>query len=192
LRLIVSGGISSGKSTVVGLMARLGALVIEADRIGHDVLAPDGAAFGPVASRWPSVVRDGEIDRGLLAAIVFRDTEQLDELEAISHPLIRAEIARRVAAAPHRDIVLELPLASDLVGAGWTRIVVDAPDDLRMRRAVERGMAGDDVAGRMAAQPDRQRWATLADIVIDNSGTREDLEAEVHRVWATLADGPSA
>ena len=186
LRLIVSGGLGSGKSTVVGMLVELGAVAIEADRIGHEVLAVGGGAFDAVATRWPSVVVRGEIDRRLLAAIVFTDADQLAELESISHPLIAAEIANRVAGAADKDVVLELPLASDLAGSGWTRILVDTPPDTRLRRAIARGMAAKDAASRIAVQPDRSQWIDGADIVIENAGTIDDLEETVAQLWATL------
>lgn len=182
----MSGGIGSGKSTAVAAFAGLGAVVIEADSIGHEILEPEGAAYARVAARWPEVVSEGRIDRALLAAIVFSDAGQLVELEAIAHPLIAEEIAARVAAAGDRDVVVELPLASDLAGPGWTRVVVDAPRAVRLERAVRRGMDTADVAGRMAAQPERDVWIADADFVIDNEGTTEELEAQVRELWVEL------
>ena len=186
LRVVVSGGISSGKSTVVGVLERLGAFVIEADRIGHEILEPGGAAYEEVVQRWPSVVVDGRVDRSRLAAIVFRDPEELVALEAISHPLIKAEITRRVAAAGGRDVVLELPLNSDLAGPGWVRMVIDAEAELRLDRAVDRGMDRDDAARRLALQPKRDDWISGADIVLDNSGTVAELEKQAAAAWHRL------
>jgi dephospho-CoA kinase len=192
LRVIVSGGIGSGKSTVLRLLEGHGAVVVEADRIGHEILEPDGAAHTVVARRWPSVVVEGRISRPLLAAIVFRDSEQLALLESMTHPAIRDEIAVRVAAAGDRDVVLELPLRSELAGPGWTSVVVDAPEELRTRRSVARGMTEDDVALRLRMQPDREQWAAGAEYVIDNSGSLADLEADVGRVWHALKTGVPA
>ncbi len=186
-RVIVSGGIGSGKTTVLGLLAARGAVVIEADRIGHEILAPGGAAFEPVVQRWPQVLVDGRIDRERLAAIVFSDGEQLEALEAISHPLIAAEIARRVAVAEDRDVVLELPVGADLVGEGWTRITMTAPEDVRLRRAVARGLDAGDVTNRMAVQGADAERTQLADITIANVGSLADLEKRVVEVWEGLA-----
>ena len=186
-RVIVSGGIGSGKTTVLHVLERLGAIVIEADRIGHEILRPGGPAFEPVASRWPQVVVDGHIDRTRLANIVFTDPDELLALEAISHPLIAAEIARRVVAAGDRDVVVEMPVAAELLGPGWTRIVVAAPADLRVERAVARGLDREDVAGSIAAQPTSRQWAETADYVITNIGTVGDLEDNATRVWQELA-----
>jgi len=185
-RLIVGGGIGSGKSTVLRMMEQRGVVVIEADRIGHEILEPDGAAFAAVAARWPEVVVVGRVDRPRLAAIVFADTEQLRALEAISHPLIAAEIGRRVEAAGGDDVALELPLNADVVGSGWLRLAVVAPRNQRLERAIDRGMDGADVSRRIDAQPDREAWIDAADFVIENSGSLLDLEAAVDRVVATL------
>lgn len=192
LRLIVSGGIGSGKTTVLRLFEGFGAVVVEADQIGHEVLEPNGVAHTAVARRWPSVVRDGRISRALLAAIVFSDSEQLALLESLTHPAIRDEIAVRVAAAGDRDVVLELPLRSQLAGQGWIRIVVDAPVKEREKRAVARGMAADDVTSRIQMQPDRDQWLLGADYVIDNSGTLAAFEAAVHTLWHELKFGSAS
>lgn len=187
--MIVSGGIGSGKSTVLGVLEGLGAVVIEADEIARDLLEPGGAAFGRVAARWPQVIVDGRIERSRLASIVFSDPDQLDELEAISHPLIAAEITTRVATAVDRDVVLELPLSSELAGPGWFRVVVDAPRRLRLDRAVARGMDMADVVRRMDAQPERDDWLASADAVIENTGSLAELEARVRELWSTIAGG---
>jgi dephospho-CoA kinase len=186
LRVIVSGGIGSGKTTVTRLLGERGVVVIEADRIGHEILEPGGAAFDVVAGRWPEVVVSGRIERSRLAAIVFSDQEQLAELEAITHPLIGAEIARRVNEAEDRDVVVELPVADDRADSGWIRVVVDAPGAIRETRAVARGMARADVARRLAAQPGRNSWLSRADYVIDNRGSLTDLETQVDELWADL------
>jgi dephospho-CoA kinase len=184
--VIVTGGIGSGKSVVLRVLRELGAVVIEADRIGREILEPGGAAYSAVVTRWPDVVVDGVIDRGRLAAIVFSDPDQLDELEAISHPLIAAEIAARVATVGDRDVVLELPIMSGLAGPGWYRIVIDAPRVTRLRRATERGMDARDVTRRMETQPSRREWLAAADAVIENRGSIAELEDRVCELWLRL------
>ncbi len=186
MRVILGGGIGSGKSAVAALLRGLGAAVIDADGAGHRVLEPGGEAFDPVAARWPEVVRGGRIDRAALGAIVFADPTQLAELEAITHPAIAARLAAEVAAAGAEVLVVEVPVLASLVGEGWPRVVVDAPGDVRLARSVARGMAAADVRRRMAAQPSRSEWLAAADYVVDNSGSRADLAAEVERLWAWL------
>jgi len=170
------------------MFAALGAVVVEADRIGREILEPDGAAYERVAARWPEAIEAGRINRAKLAAIVFSDAEQLVELEAIAHPLIAEEIAARVAAAGDRDVVVELPLDSELAGPGWTQVVVDAPRATRLERAVKRGMSAGDVGARMAAQPGRDAWIEGADYVLDNEGDIAELEVQVRELWAELGN----
>jgi dephospho-CoA kinase len=188
-RVVLCGGIGSGKSTAGGLFGAAGAEVIDADEVGHRVLEPGGAAFDAVSTRWPRVVVDGVIDRGALGQIVFGDPGELGELEAITHPAIRASIVGRLAAASAPLIVVEVPLLSHFLGDGWQRVVVDCPDHIRRQRLLARGMTAADVSQRMAAQPAREEWLAAADLVIDNSGTRRELEREVDRVWGLLAAG---
>lgn len=189
LRLVVSGGIGSGKSTVLRVLEDLGVDVIEADRVGHSVLEPGGGAFESVVSTWPEVVQAGRIDRGMLATIVFEDIGQLRTLESITHPQIAAEIQRQVDGLGFRDIAVELPLASDLLGDGWIRVVVDAPVETRRQRAAGRGFSDLDVSRRMSAQPTRHQWLTGADVVLDNSGSISDLESRVAALLDRLRSG---
>lgn len=189
MRIVVFGGIGSGKSTFAGLLGRRGAIVIEADRIGHTILRPNGSAAAIVADRWPAAVVDGEIDRSALAAIVFTDAEQLAELEAITHPLIAAEIERQARAAGESPVVVELPLVARILDDGWIWVLVDAPRELRMERAVGRGATTPDVAARMDSQPEDEVWHAAADWVVPNIGSLSELEAAAAELWAAI--GPS-
>jgi dephospho-CoA kinase len=191
LRIIVSGGIGSGKSTVMELLQARGVLVIEADRVGHEVLQPGGSAYAEVAAQWPQALLDGEVDRARLAAIVFTDDEQLRYLEAITHPHIKREIEERVSRHENRDIAVELPLATDFLGRGWTRLVVIAPARIRIERAVARGMDEGDAVNRLEAQPDTSQWAQDADHVIENRGSLAELAREVDRVWHRMHEPTS-
>jgi dephospho-CoA kinase len=188
VRIIVVGGIGAGKTTVLERLAALGAEIIEADRIGHDVLEPWGSAFAAVAERWPQVVDGAEIDRAALAAIVFQDPDELAALEAISHPAIAREIARRSDEAGDRPVVVEVPVEADLVGPGWIRVAVVAPRELRLDRAVGRGLRRDDAARRADRQLDDAAWMASADEVIVNDGTIDELVAKVDALWERLND----
>ncbi len=185
--MLVVGGIGSGKSTVAGMFGNLGAVVIEADAIGHQVLEPGGLASAAVKRRWPEAARSGAIDRRALAAIVFTDADQLLELEAITHPLIRAEIIGRAAAAAPGPVVVEMPLVRMALGSGWVRVFVDADLDTRLLRAVERGFDEHDARARAAAQPDRVEWLAQADHVLYNGGTLDELEADATALWQEIA-----
>jgi dephospho-CoA kinase len=188
-RFILSGGIGSGKSSAAAVFAELGADVIEADAIGHAVLEPGGPAFDAVVELWPEVLEGGRIERRSLGRIVFADREALVRLESITHPAIQARILEVVAASPAQVAMVELPIPSDMLGSGWPRVIVDAPDDVRRRRLRDRGMDDDEIDARMAAQPSRKTWLSLADIVIDNSGDLTDLRREVERAWQEMLDG---
>ena len=187
LRIVVFGGIGSGKSTFAALLAELGAVVVEADRVGHEILEPGGAAHQAVAASWPGVVVHGEIDRGRLASIVFADPVELEKLEAISHPLIGSEIQTRAADAGDRPVVVELPLMGRMLGDEWTWVLVDAPAEIRLERAVARGGGRADVRARMAAQPDEDEWHEQADWTIPNTGSIEDLKQAAAELWAQLS-----
>lgn len=183
-RVVLSGSIGAGKSTVGRLLAERGAEVVDADRVGHEVLESGGAAFHAVEERWPHVVVDGEIDRARLAGIVFSDRDELQALEAITHPAIRDELLRRAEASDAAVFVVEVPVLREW--PEWTRVVVLAPADLRRGRAEERGMSGDDFDRRDAAQATAEAWREVADVVIENDGSLDDLEAAVDDLWAQL------
>ncbi len=190
----LTGGMGSGKSTVADLLVARGAVLIDADRIAREVVAPGGAAYGPLVARFGSGILAGEgtNDRAALAAVAFADPESLAALNAITHPAISAVMLERRAEEQDTDhvVVLDIPLlkpahrqalALDLV------VVVDTPVDVALTRLVDqRGFSRPDAEARIAAQPDRQQRRQGADLVIDNSADRRHLEAEVDRVWQAL------
>lgn len=146
-RWVLSGGLASGKTLVRRLLEESGVDTIDADSMGHLVLQSDGPAFAGVVERWPHVVKDGEIDRRSLADVVFSDPGELDTLESMTHPhifdLIRARVEHIEA-----PVVVEVPLLSHGLGEEWNRIVVDCRDEIRLRRAISRGMDETDEIGR--------------------------------------------
>ena len=184
-RWLLGGGIGSGKSAVRALLEERGIRTIDADSVGHKILEPGAEAFDPVAAEWPEVVKGGRIDRGRLAALVFSDPEELRRLEAITHPLIFGRIKRSVEGFD-RPVVVEIPLLKADLGQGWGRMVVDADDKVRLRRAVARGLERGDVLARMRSQPSRGEWLAVADIVIPNHGSLRELEETVDRVVSLL------
>jgi dephospho-CoA kinase len=185
--ILITGGIGSGKSAVGRALGELGFLVIDADRVGHEVLEPGQPANALVAEKWPGVMVGSSVDRRALAVIVFGDRSQLDELETITHPAIRETILERVRAAGDVPVAVELPLLSDLLGDGWIRVVVDAALLVRIDRLRTRGMDQDDIEARLARQPSRDEWIAAAHHVIHNSGSREDLDQEVEALLEALA-----
>lgn len=181
---VLIGGIGSGKSFVAELFRDRGVTMIEADRIGHEVLEPGGAAYQAVADAWPEVLRDGAIDRAALGKIVFADRSELDRLEAFTHPAIAAEIQDRVESAHTPLVGVERPIIGGMVGEGLPVVVVDAPDDVRIERLLGRGMDIEDIQLRMSAQPARSAWLAAADVVIDNApGSMIGAEVDGAITW---------
>ncbi len=185
----LTGGIGSGKSTVSAMFEARGAVVVDADVLARQVVEPGGSAYAGVVARFgPEVVRaDGTLDRAALAGIVFSDPAALADLNALTHPAVRALIAERVAAEASGDavVVLVVPLLAES-GRYPTAavIVVDCPEEVAVRRLVEhRGMTEDAARRRVAAQATRAVRLALADHVITNDGTLEDLRAEVDHAW---------
>src|SRR3954466_16147829 len=184
LRIGLTGGIGSGKSTVSALLARRGAVIIDSDRIAREVVEPGTPGLAAVVEAFgPEVLTaDGALDRPALAAVVFADPEARRTLDAIVHPLVRARAEELAAAAPAGAVVVhDVPL---LVGTGQAGsydpvLVVQGDPETRGARLVQRGLTAEDARARMAAQaPDEQRRA-VADVVLDNSGTRDELVAQV-------------
>lgn len=190
MRLVaLTGGIGSGKSTVSALLARRGALIVDADAIVHELQAAGQPLLERLAQRFGSdIIRsDGSLDRAALAAVAFSDDAALADLNAIVHPAVREEMSRRVADAmdTHQVVVMDVPLLNvradyDVAGV----IVVDVPVDLAVRRLVEhRGMDEADARARMAKQLSREERLAVADRVIDNRGDLASLEAQVDDLW---------
>ncbi len=190
----LTGGIGSGKSTVAGMLAERGAVVIDADRLARDAVAPGTAGFDAVRSRFGDAViaSDGALDRAALARIVFADGEARAALEAIVHPEVRRRIAETVAAHAGTDdvVVVDSPL---LIETGAHEglevvVVVTAPIAERVARLAARGMSEEDVLARDAAQMPLEEKAALADVVLDNDASLTDLEDRVDRLWADLCE----
>ncbi len=192
----LTGGIGAGKSTAAALLVEHGAVLVDADTVAREVVAPGGPAYQPLVDRFGQDVLDAEglIDRPRLAELVFGHPEALADLNAITHPAIGIEmIARKDAFAGTDEIVvLDIPLLRaehrDLLSLAAV-VVVDAPPEVALDRlTTQRGMPEDDARARMAAQPDRAARLVGADLVIDNSSDEAHLRAEVDRVWSALVD----
>lgn len=194
----LTGGIGAGKSTVSALLAGYGAVVIDADAITRALQEPGQPVLAAIVDRFGSGVlsADGRLDRAGLAEIVFGDPDALRDLNAIVHPAVGAEIARRIAAEQDsgRVVVLDVPLLVETGRDGLSGIVVvDVPTDTAVERlVVQRGMSEDDARARVAVQASRDERLAKADVVIDNSSTREALEKRVAAVWAWMQQLPDA
>ena len=196
LKVGLTGGIGSGKSTVSARLAELGAVILDADKAARAVVEPGTPGLAAVTAAFGAGVltADGSLDRARLAEIVFADEAALGTLNAITHPLIHAWIESAEEAAIRArgdDVVLVHDVA---LLAEWGRakefdlvIVVDVPTETQLERLTgQRGMAEEQARARMAAQASREQRLAVADIVIDNSGSREDLDRRVSEVWADL------
>lgn len=185
----LTGGIGVGKSTVAAELGRLGATVVDCDGLGRLVVEPDGRAYGPLIERFgPAVLQPGgHLDRAGLASLVFADPDALADLNAITHPAIDIEIAASIARAETATVVLDMAvLVESELGAGQYDevLVVEAPLDHRLERlARDRGMTEDQARARIASQVDDEARRAVADHVIVNDGTIDDLVAAVRRYW---------
>ena len=189
LRIGLTGGIGSGKSTVAALLAARGALVVDADRIAREVFEPGTPGLAAVVDAFgPGVLaEDGSLDRAALAAIVFADPEARARLDGIVHPLVRAR-AREVIgqAAPDAVVVQDVPLLVETGQADAHDLVLVVETDLetRVARLLLRGLSEDDAHARIAAQATDEQRRAVADVVLDNSGGPEALAEQVDRFGA--------
>ncbi|WP_427017700.1 dephospho-CoA kinase [Pseudarthrobacter sp. P1] len=206
LSLGLTGGIASGKSLVSARFRKLGAVVIDADALARAVVEPGTPGLAAVVREFgPGILAsDGALDRPALGALVFGDPDRLKALNAITHPLVRAEAARlAAAAAPGQVVVQDIPLLVETgQGAAFHLVVVvDAPEELQLARMqAHRGMPEADARSRMAAQATRAQRLAAADVVIDNSTSPAEALAQVEALWrdrlvpfaANLRDGSCA
>lgn len=185
----LTGGVASGKSVVAAKLAQLGAVLIDADALARVVVEPGTPGLAAIRETFGEQMlqADGTLDRAALGALVFSDDGAREKLNAIVHPLIREESARlRQAAAPGALVVEDVPLLAESgqAAAYDVVIVVQAPREERIRRMVEdRGWTRQDAEARMAAQATDEQRADIADYLLVNDGTREQLLARVEELY---------
>jgi dephospho-CoA kinase len=189
LRIGLTGGIGSGKSTVAALLAEHGARVVDADRIAREVVAPGTPGLAAVVAEFGDRVltEDGALDRPALAGTVFGDPAARARLDAVVHPLVRARAAELVAEAPADSVVVQdVPLLVETGQAGLYDLVlvVEADVGTRVARLVDRGLSEDDARARIASQATDEQRRAVADTVLRNDGDRAELAAQVDRFWA--------
>ncbi len=189
LQVGLTGGIGSGKSTVSARLAELGAVVVDADRIAREVVAPGTPGLAEVGRRFgPEVfAEDGALDRAALGALVFSHPGARADLEQITHPLVRARTAELVAQAPTDAVVVhDVPLLVEkhLGPAYHLVVVVHADEATRVSRLVSaRGLTEADARARIAAQADDDQRRAAADVWLDNAGTPPQLRSQVDALW---------
>lgn len=192
LRVGLTGGIASGKSTVSAELARLGAIVIDYDLKAREAVAIGSPGLAAIVERFGSdiLLPDGALDRPALGAVVFTDELARRDLEAITHPAIRHLVAEHEASAPNDAIVVhDNPLLVEMGGHAMCDvvIVVDASAQTQVDRMVrDRQMSEAAAQDRIAAQASREARLEAADVVIDNNGSLDELLRRVSEVWEDL------
>jgi dephospho-CoA kinase len=193
----LTGGIGSGKSTVSQMLADRGAIIIDGDAIARELQRSGTAVFAAMVERFGDVVGDdGQLDRAKIASIVFADAQALVDLNKIVHPAIGVEMMRRISEMRDTDAIaiLDFPLLAESPRKGLSGvIVVDIDPEIAIERVVrDRGMKASDVQARINKQASRQDRLAIADRVLDNSGTKEDLVRQVEDAWEWIATLPDA
>jgi dephospho-CoA kinase len=192
VRVGLTGGIASGKSTVAELLVELGAVLIDGDALAREVVARGTPGLTRVVEEFGEdlVTAEGDLDRAALGRIVFADESARRRLEAITHPLIFERYVELEAGAPPGAVVVhDIPLLAESGRADTfdAVIVVDVPAELQVERMVrDRGWTRDEAESRIAAQASREDRLAIATYVIDNTGSHEDLRARVEAVYADL------
>ena len=187
LSIALTGGIGSGKSLAGEFFQELGAVVIDSDQLARDVIERGTDGFDEVIARFgDEVLSGGEIDRAKLAEIVFKDESARRDLEEIIHPKVR-ELASKIAARVSSDgvVINQIPLLYETKGAGRFDLVIAISSSLERRRErlIQRGMRSYEIDRRIAAQASDQERASIANFVIENDGSIEDLERAVRELW---------
>ncbi|MDO8389967.1 MAG: dephospho-CoA kinase [Actinomycetota bacterium] len=185
----LTGGIGSGKSTVSAALAERGAVIIDADAIGRELQQPGQPLLRTLADRFGEqiITADGALDRPALAAIAFGDPDALKDLNAIVHPVIGAEVGRRIVEAAHTEqvVVMDIPLLTENPREGLQGIIViDVPEEIQVHRLVTfRGFTEADARARIAQQASREARLATATFVIDNSGDLAALAPQIEALW---------
>jgi dephospho-CoA kinase len=189
LKIGLTGGIASGKSVVASRLRELGAVLVDSDALAREAVEPGSPGLARVVDAFSSAILtpDGHLDRPRLGAHVFGNPDRLAVLNGIIHPLVRERAAALVAAAPVGAVVVQdIPLLVETGQASHFHLVlvVDAPDTARVERMVQhRHMTEVDARSRMSAQAAREDRLAAADVVLDNSGTKDELRDAVDRLW---------
>lgn len=190
LRVALTGGIGSGKSSAAEIFAALGAVVVDSDEIARKVLDRESVGFGEVVAVFgDQILAAGEIDRKKLGQLVFSDPKERKKLEQITHPLIRKEFERIIKNVPENSIVInQIPLlAESKYDYKFDYVIaISAPIEVRKNRLLERGMKSYEIEQRLAAQASDSDRAKIANEVIENSGDLSQLTSNVEKVWRKL------
>ena len=189
----LTGGIGSGKSTVCAMLAAKGAKIIDADAIVHELQVPGEVVFDEMVEAFgPEILQpDGTLDRAKVGEIVFSDPEKRQKLQAIVWPRVGERVRERIESAADKDVViLDVPLMAEST-EGSRRfaqaiVVVDASPDTQLRHLADKGVPADVAKARMAAQASREERLKLADHILNNDGSIDELQTQVDALWDGL------
>jgi dephospho-CoA kinase len=192
VRVGLTGGIASGKSTVSAILRELGAVLIDADELARDVVAKGTPGLAAVVEEFGSELLgpDGDLDRVAMGALVFADESARRRLESIVHPLVFERIVDAEAKAPPGSVIVhDIPLLAESGRADTfdAVIVVDAPHDVQVERMMrDRGWTEADALARIASQASREDRRAIATYVVENTGSRDDLRREIEKIYGEL------
>ena len=183
-------GIGSGKTTVGGIFSELGAVVIDSDQLARAVLERGSKGFDLVLAKFgDAILKNGELDRSLLATLVFNDSQKRSELESITHPLIRQSFAEIISSLPSESIIInQIPLLFESKGAyKFDHIItISAPEELRIERLKNRGLGFSDIKKRMEAQASDVERESISNSIIRNDKDELHLRNQVESIWLEL------
>jgi dephospho-CoA kinase len=190
LIVALTGGIGSGKTTVGDIFSELGAVVIDSDQLARAVLERGSKGFDLVLAKFgDAILKNGELDRSLLAKLVFNDSQKRSELESITHPLIRQSFAEIISSLPRESIVInQIPLLFESKGAyKFDHIItISAPEELRIERLKNRGLGFSDIKKRMEAQASDVERESISNSIIRNDKDELHLRNQVESIWLEL------
>ena len=192
LKIGLTGGIGTGKSSVTEAFQSLGAAVINADLLGHDAYLPGTIGFEEVVTEFGQEIvgSDGQIDRKKLGPIVFSDSSKMDRLNEIMHPLIRDLIEERLVTLESNQNKVAVVEAAILIEAGWKSlfdeiwVVISDPEEVINRLGVRNGLSREDALKRIDSQMSNDERIEHGDVVVENTGSMEDLQTRVNSLWA--------
>ena len=190
LIVALTGGIGSGKTTVGDIFSELGAVVIDSDQLARAVLERGTKGFDLVLAKFgDAILRNGELDRSLLATLVFNDSQKRSELESITHPLIRQSFAEIISNLPRESIVInQIPLLFESKGAyKFDHIItISAPEKLRIERLKNRGLGFSDIKKRIEAQATDLERESISNSIIRNDKDESHLRDQLESIWLEL------
>jgi dephospho-CoA kinase len=188
--IALTGGIGCGKSLAAQYFAELGAMVIDADQLARASIERGSQGFDEVVSFFgDSILNNGDIDRRALGELIFKDVEAKRKLESIVHPFVRREFEEAVASLKSDEVlVYEIPLLVETGAQDRFDIVITVESDLenRIARLRQRGMHISEIEGRIAAQATREQRVEVADFLIENDGSEDELLRQVENIWDSL------